>query len=74
MLIVIILILAVILISNNKSGNIRVIHQMIFQPGAIDKFNADTQRIIELVARDAEDKGLTEDAVKLYDLAQVSTC
>ena len=43
-----------------------------FQPGAIDKFKLDTQRIIELVAKDTEDKGLFEDAVRLYDLAKVS--
>ncbi|XP_006820413.2 nuclear pore complex protein Nup93-like [Saccoglossus kowalevskii] len=39
------------------------------KPGAIDKFQDDTQKIIQLVARDTEDKGLFEDAVKLYDLA-----
>ncbi|CAH1780372.1 unnamed protein product [Owenia fusiformis] len=37
--------------------------------GAIDKFQADTGKIIELVALDTENKGLFEDAVKLYDLA-----
>ena len=42
-----------------------------FQPGAIDKFKLDTQKIIELVAKNTEDKGLFEDAVRLYDLAQV---
>ena len=41
------------------------------QPGAIDKFEVDTQRIIEIVARDTEDKGAFEDAVRLYDLAKV---
>ncbi|XP_064640294.1 nuclear pore complex protein Nup93-like [Lineus longissimus] len=40
------------------------------RPGAIDKFNADTQKIIELVAKDTENKGHFEDAVKLYDLAR----
>lgn len=39
------------------------------RPGAIDKFNGETQKIIELVAKDTENKGLLEDAVKLYDLA-----
>jgi len=39
------------------------------KPGAIDKFHGDTQKIIELVAMDTENKGLFEDAVKLYDLA-----
>ena len=42
------------------------------RPGAVDKFQADTQRIVETVARDTEAKGLFEDAVKLYDLAGVS--
>ena len=42
------------------------------KPGAIDKFHGDTQKIMELVARDTENKGLFEDAVKLYDLAGVS--
>lgn len=36
--------------------------------GAIDKFHHDTQRIIELVARDTENKGMFEEAVMLYDL------
>lgn len=40
------------------------------RPGAIDKFQADTQKIIEQVAQDTEVKGQFEDAVKLYDLAQ----
>ncbi|XP_022098079.1 nuclear pore complex protein Nup93-like isoform X2 [Acanthaster planci] len=39
------------------------------RPGAVDKFQANTQRIVETVARDTEAKGLFEDAVKLYDLA-----
>ncbi|KAI0235619.1 Nuclear pore complex protein Nup93 [Lamellibrachia satsuma] len=38
--------------------------------GAIDKFNGDTQKIIELVAQDTEGKGLLEDAITLYDLAK----
>ncbi|KAK2144899.1 hypothetical protein LSH36_721g01052 [Paralvinella palmiformis] len=46
----------------NKDGSRR--------PGVIDKFNLDTDKIIELVARDTENKGLLEDAVRLYDLAQ----
>lgn len=40
------------------------------KPGALDKFQDDTQKIIEAVARDTENKGMFEDAVKLYDLAQ----
>ena len=43
----------------------------LFQPGVIDKFHLDTEAIIELVARDSENKGLLEDAVRLYDLAKV---
>lgn len=39
-------------------------------PGLIDKFGEDTQRIIEVVAEDTENKGLFEEAVKLYDLAK----
>ena len=41
------------------------------QPGAVDKFLDDIERVIELVAKDTEEKGLFEDAVKLYDLAKV---
>ncbi|XP_069113478.1 nuclear pore complex protein Nup93-like [Argopecten irradians] len=40
------------------------------RPGAIDKFHGDTHKIIELVAKDTESKGLFEDAVRLYDLAE----
>lgn len=40
------------------------------KPGAIDKFHVDTQKIIEMVARDTEGKGAFEDAVRLYDLAK----
>lgn len=40
------------------------------KPGCIDKFQKDTQRIIELVARDSAEKGLSEEAVKLFDLAK----
>ena len=41
------------------------------RPGAIDKFRQDTQSIVEVVAEDSETKGHFEDAIKLYDLAQV---
>lgn len=44
-----------------------------WQSGAIDKFNGDTQKIIELVAQDTEGKGLLEDAITLYDLAKVGS-
>ncbi|GFU84464.1 nuclear pore complex protein Nup93, partial [Trichonephila clavipes] len=40
------------------------------KPGAVDKFLSDTQAIIEIVATDSENKGLYEDAIKLYDLAK----
>ncbi|XP_072013036.1 nuclear pore complex protein Nup93-like [Amphiura filiformis] len=40
------------------------------RPGAVDKFQTNTQKIIETVARDTEAKGLFEDALKLYDLAR----
>ena len=42
------------------------------RPGAVDKFQVNTQQILETVAKDTEAKGLFEDAVKLYDLASVS--
>ncbi|KAH3768859.1 hypothetical protein DPMN_170075 [Dreissena polymorpha] len=42
------------------------------KPGAIDKFQVDTRRILDKVARDTESKGAFEDAVKLYDLSKVS--
>lgn len=44
---------------------------MFFQPGAIDRFNQDIQKITELVAKETESKGLFEDAIQLYDLAKV---
>ncbi|OXB74091.1 UNVERIFIED_CONTAM: hypothetical protein H355_003154 [Colinus virginianus] len=40
------------------------------KPGVIDKFNSDTKPIINKVASAAEDKGLFEEAAKLYDLAK----
>lgn len=43
-----------------------------FQPGVIDKFAGDTRAIITKVASEAENKGLFEEAVKLYELAKVS--
>lgn len=43
------------------------------QPGAIDKFSGDTKQILETVAADTEKKGMFEDSIKLYDLAQVTT-
>lgn len=41
------------------------------QAGAIDKFQSDTKAIIETVASDTEKKGMFEESVQLYDLAQV---
>ncbi len=41
------------------------------KPGAVDKFQTDTSEVIRLVARGTEERGLYEDAVRLYDLAQV---
>lgn len=38
----------------------------------IDKFAGDTRAIITKVASEAENKGLFEEAVKLYELAKVS--
>ncbi|XP_042209657.1 nuclear pore complex protein Nup93-like [Homarus americanus] len=39
-------------------------------PGIIDKFKIDVSEVTQMVAQDSEKKGLHEDAVKLYDLAQ----
>uniref|UniRef100_A0A8C3Y6A4 Nuclear pore complex protein Nup93 n=1 Tax=Catharus ustulatus TaxID=91951 RepID=A0A8C3Y6A4_CATUS len=40
------------------------------KPGVIDKFTSDTKSIINKVASAAENKGLFEEAAKLYDLAK----
>ncbi|RMX42686.1 hypothetical protein pdam_00011867 [Pocillopora damicornis] len=40
------------------------------KPGCIDKFLRDTTKIIEVVAKDSAEKGLSEEAVKLFDLAK----
>uniref|UniRef100_A0A671M2R7 Nuclear pore complex protein Nup93 n=1 Tax=Sinocyclocheilus anshuiensis TaxID=1608454 RepID=A0A671M2R7_9TELE len=40
------------------------------KPGVIDKFSGDTRAIITKVASEAENKGLFEEAVKLYELAR----
>uniref|UniRef100_A0A4W4HFK4 Nuclear pore complex protein Nup93 n=1 Tax=Electrophorus electricus TaxID=8005 RepID=A0A4W4HFK4_ELEEL len=40
------------------------------KPGVIDKFTGDTQAIISKVASEAENKGLFEEAVRLYELAK----
>ncbi len=41
------------------------------KPGAVDKFQKDTSGVIGFVAAEAERKGFSEDAVRLYDLAKV---
>uniref|UniRef100_A0A665TEG3 Nuclear pore complex protein Nup93 n=1 Tax=Echeneis naucrates TaxID=173247 RepID=A0A665TEG3_ECHNA len=41
------------------------------KPGVIDKFAGDTRAIISKVALEAENKGLFEEAVRLYELAKV---
>ncbi|CAB3987731.1 nuclear pore complex Nup93-like, partial [Paramuricea clavata] len=38
--------------------------------GCIDKFQGDVEDIIEMVAKDTEEKGLFEEAARLYDLAK----
>uniref|UniRef100_A0A3Q2P717 Nuclear pore complex protein Nup93 n=1 Tax=Fundulus heteroclitus TaxID=8078 RepID=A0A3Q2P717_FUNHE len=40
------------------------------KPGIIDKFAGDTRTIISKVALEAENKGLCEEAVRLYELAK----
>ncbi|TSK38534.1 Nuclear pore complex protein Nup93 [Bagarius yarrelli] len=40
------------------------------KPGVIDKFAGDTRAIISKVASEAENKGLFEEAVKLYELGK----
>ncbi|XP_014680771.1 PREDICTED: nuclear pore complex protein Nup93-like [Priapulus caudatus] len=40
------------------------------KPGCVEKFQEDTVKIVEFVAKNAEDRGLFEDAVKLYDLCK----
>uniref|UniRef100_A0A8C6PYN9 Nuclear pore complex protein Nup93 n=1 Tax=Nothobranchius furzeri TaxID=105023 RepID=A0A8C6PYN9_NOTFU len=40
------------------------------KPGVIDKFAGDTRAIISKVALEAENKGLFEEAVRLYELAK----
>ncbi len=41
------------------------------KPGCVDKFQGDTSQVISFVAEEAEEKGLYEDAIRLYDLAKV---
>ena len=39
--------------------------------GAVGKFGMNTSEVVEFVASNAEEKGLYEDAIHLYDLAKV---
>jgi len=39
--------------------------------GAVGKFKMDTSQVVGFVAATAEEKGLYEDAIHLYDLAKV---
>lgn len=48
-----------------------LLRSSLFQPGVIDKFAGDTRAIISKVALEAENKGLFEEAVRLYELAKV---
>jgi len=50
-----------------------LISSFLLQPGVIDKFAGDTRIIISKVALEAENKGLFEEAVRLYELAKVSS-
>lgn len=59
------------LLSEPLSASLRS-HLLLLQPGVIDKFAGDTRAIISKVALEAENKGLFEEAVKLYELAKVS--
>ena len=43
------------------------------KPGCVHKFQSDTSQVISFVAKEAEEKGLYEDAIQLYDLAKVSS-
>lgn len=48
-----------------------IVYIVFLQPGCIDKFGMDCD-IVGFVASETEEKGLFEDAVKLYDLGGVS--
>ena len=52
----------------------RVLPDGTVKPGAVEKFQSDTSQVIDFVASDAEEKGLYEDAIHLYDLAKVCVC
>ena len=71
-----------IIMADFLSENIHIIFALFYyyfffsvlQPGCIDKFHKDTQSIIEHVAKDSAEKGLSEEAVNLFDLAKVHYC
>ena len=52
----------------------RVLPDGTVKPGAVEKFQSDTSQVIDFVASDAEEKGVYEDAIHLYDLAKVCVC
>ncbi|MFT7816859.1 nuclear pore complex protein Nup93-like [Arapaima gigas] len=52
------------------SASVQCFKNLSLQPGVIDKFAGDTRAIISKVASEAENKGLFEEAVKLYELAK----
>uniref|UniRef100_A0A6I8S8K8 Nuclear pore complex protein Nup93 n=1 Tax=Xenopus tropicalis TaxID=8364 RepID=A0A6I8S8K8_XENTR len=59
--------------SQGESMFLRCVSELVIEsrePGAIDKFTRDTKTIINKVASVAENKGLFEEAAKLYDLAK----
>ncbi|MBN3283318.1 NUP93 protein, partial [Polyodon spathula] len=59
--------------SQGESMFMRCVSELVIEsrePGVIDKFAGDTRAIISTVAQEAENKGLFEEAVKLYELAK----
>ncbi|NXC17676.1 NUP93 protein, partial [Corythaeola cristata] len=59
--------------SQGESMFLRCVSELVIEsrePGVIDKFTSDTKSVINKVASAAENKGLFEEAAKLYDLAK----
>ncbi|KAM5263032.1 nuclear pore complex protein Nup93 isoform 4-T4 [Ctenodactylus gundi] len=59
--------------SQGENMFLRCVSELVIEsrePGVIDKFTSDTKPIINKVASVAENKGLFEEAAKLYDLAK----
>ncbi len=52
----------------------RVLPDGSIKEGAVGKFKMNTAGLVEFVAENAEEKGLYEDAIHLYDLAKVCVC